>query len=94
MALFSTDKQALVSSHLRKLTENTNITQLTPGGKARFFIETSDEELTNLHGLFNENRLQIYIQYSDGKFLDFFGDMFNEPRLEATHAITQSDNFM
>lgn len=94
MAIFQQDKQALISSHLRKLTENTNITQLTPGGKARFFIETADEELNNLHGLFNENILQIYIQYCEDKFLDFFGDMFNNPRLEATHAVSENNNFM
>ena len=94
MPFFPKSKQDLVSSMLNKLDENTNITQMTPGGKARFFIETDATEQASQQALFDANLLQPYIQYSDGKFLDFFGDMLNLPRIEATHADATDENFM
>lgn len=94
MPLFSKTKEDLVSEVLTKLNQNTNITQMTPGGKARFFLETTSKEQTDQMALFDLNLLQPYLQYADGRYLDFFGDMLNLPRLESTHAETTSDNFM
>lgn len=94
MPFFPKSKEELVSSMLNKLDENTNITQMTPGGKARFFIETTSEEQASQQALFDANLLQPYIQFANSKFLDFFGDMLNLPRIEATHANAADDNFM
>lgn len=94
MPFFPKSKQDLVSSMLNKLDENTNITQMTPGGKARFFVETASTEQAAQQALFDANLLQPYIQYANGKFLDFFGDMLSLPRIEATHASTSDENFM
>jgi uncharacterized phage protein gp47/JayE len=84
----------IVSSTLTKLTTNTNITQLTPGGKARFFLEVFAEEQSSQYAVFNDSLAQAFIQYAKGNFLDFFGDMFGVPRLEAKHAESDINNFM
>lgn len=94
MPFFPKSKQDLVSTMLNKLDENTNITQMTPGGKARFFLESTSTEQAAQQALFDANLLQPYIQYSNGKFLDFFGDMLNLARIEATHAEASDNNFM
>lgn len=94
MPFFPREEKDIVSEALQRMNRQTNITQLAPGGKARFFLTTVAREQAKQQGLFDANLLQPYIKYSEGKFLDFFGDMLNLPRIEATHAQTTSDNFM
>lgn len=94
MPFFPKTQEELVANGLNALDQNTNITQLSPGGKARFFIETTSTEHASQQALFDLNLLQPYIQYSENKFLDFFGDMLNLPRIEATYAESDDDNFM
>ena len=94
MPFFPKNAQDIVTESLQKLDQNTNITQMTPGGKARFFLETIGVEQAEQQTLFDQNLLQAFVQYADGKFLDFFGDMLNLPRLEPSHAVSNDDNFM
>jgi uncharacterized phage protein gp47/JayE len=94
VAFFKKDEKKLISDSLRNLIENTNITQLTPGGKARFMIETCMREQASQYATFDLNMLQPYVQFADDKFLDFFGDMFNEERLQSSHAQSVNENFM
>jgi len=94
MAFFDRTQQQIISASLDRLSENTEITQLAPGSKMRFLIDTFAEEQASQHTTFDENLMQAFIKYADGKFLDFFGDMLNAPRYEATHAYTEDNNFM
>jgi uncharacterized phage protein gp47/JayE len=94
MAFFDRTQQEIVSASLDRLADNTNITQLAPGSKMRFLIDTFAEEQASQHITFDENLMQAFIKYADGKFLDFFGDMLNSPRYEPTHAFTDDENFM
>jgi uncharacterized phage protein gp47/JayE len=96
MTFFKYDKQEVAARCLQRLSTYTNINQLAPGAKARFFVDNFTEEFGDLHTLFDTNLLQAFIQYADGKFLDFFGDMFARPRYEASHAesYTSDQNFM
>ena len=94
MPFFPREAKDIVSESLQRMSRQTNITQLTPGGKARFFLSTVSEEQERQQTLFDSNLLQPYIKYSDGKLLDFFGDMLKLPRIEATHAEVTSNNFM
>jgi len=94
MPFFPRDEQEIISESLQRMNRNTNITQLAPGGKARFFLTTVAREQSRQQALFDSNLLQAYIKYANGKFLDFFGDMLNLPRLEATHAEVTNNNFM
>lgn len=94
MAFFNRNKEEIVSGFIDRLNQNTDINQLVPGAKARFFLETIGEEQAEQHKLFDQNLMQAFIKYADGKFLDFFGDMFNLPRNEATHAYADDNNQM
>jgi uncharacterized phage protein gp47/JayE len=94
MPFFPREEKDIVSEALQRMNSKTNITQLAPGGKARFFLTTVAREQARQQRLFDANLLQPYIKYSNGKFLDFFGDMLNLPRKESTHASANNNNFM
>lgn len=94
MAFFNRSQEEIISASLDRLADNTNITQLSPGSKMRFLLDTFAEEQASQHVTFDENLMQAFIKYADGKFLDFFGDMLNAPRYEPTHAYVDDNNFM
>lgn len=94
MPFFPRDEKEIVSEAIQRMGSQTKINQLAPGSKARFFLTTTAREQERQQSLFDANLLQPYIKYSEGKFLDFFGDMMNLPRLESTHAESINENFM
>jgi uncharacterized phage protein gp47/JayE len=94
MVFFERTKRTIISNSLDKLSETTNISQLAPGSKARFVLDTIAEEQENQHRVFDTNLMQAFVKYSNGKFLDFFGDMMNLPRNPATFAESDEQNFM
>jgi hypothetical protein len=94
MPLFPREERDIITDSIQLMSQNTNITQLSPGGKARFFISTVAREQAKQQQLFDQNMLQAFIKFSNGKMLDFFGDMFKNPRLEASHAEATNNNFM
>ncbi len=94
MPFFPREERDIISDSLQQMSDQTNITQLTPGGKARFFLATVAKEQSKQMATFDQNLLQPYIRYSSGKFLDFFGDMLNLPRVQASHAESGANNFM
>jgi uncharacterized phage protein gp47/JayE len=94
MPFFPRPKEEIAAANIKLLNENTNLTQLTPGAKARFFIDAIASEQGRQYSVFNLNLVQAYLQYADGKFLDLFGDLFNLPRLESINAETEDDNFL
>lgn len=94
MAFFERTTDEIVSNSLTQLSQQSNITSLTPGSKARLILDIVSKEQGNQHQTFDENILQVFIKYADSRFLEFFGDMFNLPRAEAQHAHTEDENFM
>lgn len=94
MAFFERTQREIISKALESLSRNTNISQLSPGAKARFILDTVSEEQADQHAIFDINLMQAFIKYADGRFLDFFGDMLNIPRIEPTHASAETENFM
>lgn len=83
MPFFPKSKDEMISSGLEALRNNTNITQLSPGSKTRFLLDAMTEEQAAQHELFDTNLAQAFIRWADSRYLDFFGDMLNIPRLEA-----------
>jgi len=94
MAFFERTRRQIVSNSLERLSSETNITQLAPGSKTRFLLDTVAQEQEGQHKIFDINLMQAFVKYSDGKFLDFFGDMMNKARNESTHAEADDNNFM
>jgi len=94
MPFFPRPENEIIQGFLEQLNINTNITQLSPGAKARFFLAATGREQSSQQKVFDINLLQPYIKYADGRFLDFFGDMLNLPRVEASHAESTGENQM
>lgn len=94
MPFFPRTEEEITKDFLEQMDRNTNITQLAPGGKARFFLAATGREQARQHAVFDSNLLQPYIRYADGKYLDFFGDMLNLPRVASAHAEATGDNLM
>ena len=88
MPFFPREEKDIISDSLQRMNQSTNITQMSPGGKARFFIATVSKEQAKLNQQFNENLLLSYIRYSHGKYLGTKKGLFQGPQLtesSATH---------
>jgi len=82
------DVSELLSNGLQQLAVNTNITQMTPGSKTRFLLNTVFTEQADLYEALDTNLMQTFLRFTDDKYLDFFGDMMNRPRYQSTFAET------
>lgn len=95
MTFFERTTEEIVSKSLDKLSRYTNITQLTPGGKTRALLDIVSEEQGIQHSIFDENLMQPFVRYADDRFLGFFGDMKNLPRIESSFSSSlETDNFL
>lgn len=82
MPFFPITREEMVGKGLQRLRDHSNITQMSPGSKTRLLLDFTVDEQYSQHRLFDENMAQAYIRWADGRFLDFFGDMLNIPRLQ------------
>lgn len=94
MTFFKRTEEEIVKSFIDKISQNTNISQLSPGSKMRFLLDTVAREQANQHQTFDDNLTQIFIRYADTKMLNFLGDMLNLPRRESTFAFAEEGNFI
>lgn len=93
MPFFERTSDQIISNSLERLSQYTNITELSPGGKTRVLLDIVSDEQGFQHQRFDENLAQPFIKKASSRFLDFIGDMMNLPRREATHAYASDDNF-
>ena len=92
MALFAESKQEIFSDVLNDVLSNTNITQTSPGSKARSFIEATTNKLGDMWNKFDLNMTHAFLDGAEGKYLDYFGDMFGLERIgESTASISTGD---
>jgi uncharacterized phage protein gp47/JayE len=96
MPFFPRSKDDMVANGLRVLRDYSNINRLSPGAKARLILDSFTDEHYGQHELFDENMAQAFIRWADEQFLDYFGDMLNIPRLQATTAtaLIEDQNFV
>jgi len=96
MPFFPKDYEKMVSSGLQRLQANTVVSQMSPGAKARFLLESVLTEQASLHSQFDTNLMQAFVRWAEGRFLDFVGDVMHVPRwLPSTaSADTSHENFM
>lgn len=73
------------------LTENTAITRLTPGGKARAILDIVSKLLRVAYQEFDINLMRAFLSGASGQFLDLFGVMLGEPREPSYAAVAESD---
>jgi len=92
MPLFPKNYDDMVSQGLQYLRQYTNINQLSPGSKARLILDAVYKEQLAEHSIIDENITNAFLRWAEGRFLDFFGDMMNIPRLGATNATADPDS--
>lgn len=61
----------------------TGITQLSPGGKARAFMDTIGDQMAGLEARSYAAMAQTLLPYATGNNLDFLGQILSLPRLQA-----------
>lgn len=92
MPFFKKSYDDMVVQGLQRLKNYSNITQLAPGAKARMILDSVYGEQLSQHNLFDANLSQAYLRWAEGRFLDFYGDMVDIPRLEATSATAEIEH--
>ena len=90
MALIRRDYSDIIDSGLRQLTQETNITQLSPGAKARAILEIFSRQLAEAYQIFDINLANTYLSTARGEFLDYMGEIVGLERLQPIAAGTVS----
>jgi uncharacterized phage protein gp47/JayE len=90
MPLFADSKKEIFSDVFGDLTSNTNITKTSAGSKARSFIEAVTDKIGDVWSGFDLNMAHAFIDGAEGKYLDYFGDMFGLSRLGESSASTSA----
>lgn len=78
--------EEILQNALDILTGFTNITQLTPGAKARSLLEAVSQEIGVLAQSFDLELAEAFIRTATGDSQDFIGELLGTPRLEAQKA--------
>ncbi len=81
MAFLARSFNEILEDALQLLQENTNITRLTPGGKARSILDAVSQVLSEVYQEFDLNLARAFISGATGQYLDYFGILLGEPRL-------------
>lgn len=82
----------LVSTALEELKAKTNITQMTPGGKARSLLEIVMRETANAYNSFSTDMLQAFVKHAEGRNLDAIGEMLGLTRTPASRNLADSNS--
>jgi hypothetical protein len=83
MVFFERTSDELIASALNELQTSTNITQLSPGAKARALLEIVAKETNNAYRIFDLNLARAFLNGATGRFLEYIGDLFGVDKLEA-----------
>jgi uncharacterized phage protein gp47/JayE len=81
---FEDKNSELMSSAIDELRASTDITQLTPGAKARSLLEIINREIANAYNSFSVDLLQAFVNKSEGRNLDFIGELMGVSRIQAS----------
>lgn len=86
MPLYARSADELNLEAIQDLASRTNITQLSPGGKARYILEAVNRQLAAAYRVFDLNIAKTFLARAAGEYLDLIGDLFNVRRLPAQSA--------
>ena len=90
MTFLRREYSEILDSALRQLTAETNITQLSPGAKARTVLEITSRQVSEQYQVFDANLAMAFISSSRGEALDLMGELVGLQRLQPTAASTIS----
>jgi len=90
--LISRDENELLVQQRQFLTENTPITNFSPGSTVRMIAEVVSRQQAETVRIVNTNVLQAFISRASGEFLDRVGELLGVERLNSSYAIDTSNN--
>lgn len=79
--LFARSYQQILGDALLELTQNTKVTRISPGSKARSILEAASRNLNQAYNTFDLNFARAFLSGADGKFLDLLGEILGVSRL-------------
>jgi uncharacterized phage protein gp47/JayE len=92
MPIFADSKQNIFSDILNDVLSNTNITRSSPGTKTRAIVEAVSNKVGDVWTKFDLNMAHAFLNGAEGKYLDYFADMFGIQRqTELPAAISSED---
>ena len=87
MANISREKAAdILRRSISQLAENSQITRLTPGSKARTLLSILSSEIERLGETLTAGIIMSLLGGAQGDYLDFLGDLVGQPRQQASAA--------
>ena len=86
MALIRKNYSDIIDSALRQLTQETNITQLSPGAKARALLEIVSRQISEQYQVFDLNLANAFLSTARGEFLNYIGEIVGVERLQPVTA--------
>jgi len=81
LAFLARTYNEILEDALLILQENTNITRLSPGSKARTILDALSQVVGEVYQEFDLNLSRAFISGASGQFLDLMGIILGEPRL-------------
>ena len=94
MALIKKNYSDIIDSALRQLTQETNITQLSPGAKARALLEIVSRQISEQYQVFDLNLANAFLSTARGEFLTYIGEIVGLEKLQPITAgsVAESQN--
>jgi len=80
MALLDLNVDFITEQTIQSLADNTNITHLSPGSKARLLLDIINDKLGIQANQFDANTGKAFIRNASGLLLDFIGEIYGVPR--------------
>jgi len=80
----------IIDNALRQLTQETNITQLSPGAKARAILEIVSRQIAEQYQVFDVNLANALLTTARGEYLNYIGEIVGIERLQPIAAGTVS----
>jgi uncharacterized phage protein gp47/JayE len=91
MPLFAKSLTELTADTLNELSRTTNITKLSPGGKARALLDTMNARVAEAYDTFDLNLTRAFVSAAQGEYLDLIGQLLGVTRTSGVAASVTDD---
>jgi uncharacterized phage protein gp47/JayE len=91
MALFAIPESQLYGDILYDVVNETNITRASPGSKTRALIQAITKKMGKQYRKFDANIALSFLSVTEGRYLEFIGDMMGVGRLGAKPAFSSAN---
>ena len=87
MPIFADSKQDIFSDILNDIYNNSNIRERSPGSNTRALAEAVANKIEDVWDKFDANMAHAFLDGAQGRYLDYFGEMFGLSRIGEKAAI-------